>query len=504
MNDPQILNSNSDSRYDVLIIGAGIGGLITGNILQNNGYNVIILEKNDHEGGYFANFKRKQFNFDVNLHWTSGCEKGGVVYNTLKRFKGENCIEFIKLDEFYHWIDPQNNIDFHASTCLPEYIETLITYFPNDEIEIRNFFESYSNIYDPRVIEKLSGKKVSEIVDPNISSPILKDIMIGSLGFFGWPPNDLSALFMFGFSMMHFYQGAYYIKGGAGAFSNALAAIFKNNGGIIKYRENVTKINFNGNKLEGIFTKDENKTRKKYYSKVVIANNNPITLLSKLSLKEHVIREYVEKLKIRKPSLSAVNLYLGLDIDLNQHGISDYMIWSPINRNNPPEVLKKSLKKADYSKLPIGSITIYSNIDPDCCPEGKSIISVLCYAQYELFKKISHQKDEYISLKNKISEDLIDSISSIIKISDLKSHVEVMELATPITFEKYSNNYQGAIMGWQMTPKQFFLETIGQKTPIENLFLCGHWSCRTGGLPNVAKSADNASRLAMKYLKQVN
>ncbi|MFW9988627.1 MAG: NAD(P)-binding protein, partial [Candidatus Odinarchaeota archaeon] len=125
MRETNKLKNSSSNFYDIIIIGAGIGGLLTGNILQKNGYNVLICEKNDYPGGYFTSFKRNDFNFDVSLHWTFGCEEGGIVYNTLKQFGAENCVEFIKLKEFYHWIDQKNNINFHVSTSLPEYIQTL-------------------------------------------------------------------------------------------------------------------------------------------------------------------------------------------------------------------------------------------------------------------------------------------------------------------------------------------------------------------------------------------
>ncbi|MHA2431595.1 MAG: FAD-dependent oxidoreductase, partial [Promethearchaeota archaeon] len=75
MKKKSLLNSNL--VYDVIIIGAGIGGLLAGNILQKKGYNVLIFERNNYPGGYCTSFRRKNFNFDANLHWTFGFEKGG-------------------------------------------------------------------------------------------------------------------------------------------------------------------------------------------------------------------------------------------------------------------------------------------------------------------------------------------------------------------------------------------------------------------------------------------
>ncbi len=505
MSENQSFDNNSNSIYDVIIIGSGLGGLISGNILQKKGNNVLIIEKNDYPGGYYTSFKRNGFNFDVSLHWTGGCEEGGIVYNILRKFKSENCVEFIKLNELYHWIDQQNYIDFYASTSLPEYIETLVEIFPKEEADIKSYFDLYCNIFDPTVIKRLSKKKISEIINPHFSNPIIKNVILAPLGFFGWPPDDLSAVFSIAFSTFHFSQGAYYIKGSAGAFSKALADIFIKNGGILKYGTEVNKLIFEGKLISGVITKDTEKIKKNYYSHVVIANSNPTLLINNLSSIGDLPSMYAEKIKKREPSLSAINLYLGLKIDLKDYGIKDYMIWTPLYRDRNSDDLKEDLYKADYSGIPIGSITIYSNIDPTCCPEGKSLISVLSYATPEPFQKIydpeNRNNEKYTLLKNKIAEQLIETISKILKIPDLKSHISVMDLATPITFGQYSNNPRGSIMGWQMSVEQF-TNPLSQKTPIENLFLCGQWTTGAGGLPSVARSAEAASKLAMKYLKE--
>ncbi|MES1220828.1 MAG: FAD-dependent oxidoreductase, partial [Bacteroidota bacterium] len=67
------------SRYDVVIIGSGIGGLTAGALLSKAGLSVCVLEKEPHPGGYLAGFRRKDFRFDTAIHWLNQYSKEGMV-----------------------------------------------------------------------------------------------------------------------------------------------------------------------------------------------------------------------------------------------------------------------------------------------------------------------------------------------------------------------------------------------------------------------------------------
>ncbi|MBS1975514.1 MAG: NAD(P)/FAD-dependent oxidoreductase, partial [Bacteroidetes bacterium] len=66
--------------YDVVVIGAGVGGLTAGALLSKAGLSVCVLEKEPHPGGYLAGFRRKDFRFDTAVHWLNQCRKNGMVF----------------------------------------------------------------------------------------------------------------------------------------------------------------------------------------------------------------------------------------------------------------------------------------------------------------------------------------------------------------------------------------------------------------------------------------
>src|ERR1044072_534344 len=70
---------NLKPEYDVIVIGAGVGGLTAAALLSKAGYSVCVLEKEPHAGGYLAGFRRKDFRFDTAIHWLNQCMPGGMA-----------------------------------------------------------------------------------------------------------------------------------------------------------------------------------------------------------------------------------------------------------------------------------------------------------------------------------------------------------------------------------------------------------------------------------------
>ncbi len=92
--------------YDVIVIGAGIGGLTAAALLSKAGLSVCVLEKEPHVGGYLAGFRRKHFIFDTAIHWLNQYGPGGILdklfnvigrdhpkaieQQSIRRYKGDN------------------------------------------------------------------------------------------------------------------------------------------------------------------------------------------------------------------------------------------------------------------------------------------------------------------------------------------------------------------------------------------------------------------------------
>ncbi len=72
-------NINIKNSYDIVVIGAGVGGLTAAALLSKAGYTVAVVEMASQAGGYLAGFHRHKFRFDTAIHWLNQCNPGGIV-----------------------------------------------------------------------------------------------------------------------------------------------------------------------------------------------------------------------------------------------------------------------------------------------------------------------------------------------------------------------------------------------------------------------------------------
>lgn len=515
--------------YDAIIIGCGLGGLTVGNYLAHKGHKILIIDKNHQPGGCVINFHRGDFRFDSAVHFINGCGPGGMVDGIFKEFGGQGIVDWLPIDNLIHWIDTQNNYEARPPVPINEYLAFLCEEFPHEAKSIKKFIKRYSKLM-PKLFKLTEGgklqkfwnvmksiltlmrvlhtssKTVEEIVNKYFDDPALIELLTLFVAPFSMTRETNSNL-IWAFSEFSYHlEGAWYPKGGAGAFTKALADHFETNGGEILLNHELTYINIKKKNVVELTCIDGKDNEKRFQAPLYVYAADLERLVNHLTPSGVFKNKFYQKVNSRDTIKSLIIVYLGLDIDVKDYGVTDYEPWQLNSQWRKSHNYERIFSEMDYSKLPMEVITFYSNgPDKSCCPPGKTVISTLVntnLSAWETLLEDGKKGKKYMDFKKQCGEIFVDRLAELINIPDLKEHVEIMEIATPITLRRYTYAKNGTPIGWA-----FDLDCIKKPiyywTGIKNLLITGHFVFPSGGMSATMFSSLTAARIAEKRIKKL-
>jgi len=484
---------SADTDYDVIIIGAGLGGLSCGAAFARQGFKPLVIEQHDKPGGYATAFRRPGgFLFDVSLHSTTVGERNGI-YNLIQGFPEITDVEFLMHPTLLRSVFPEH--DFTITQRNPEaYIQQLSRVFPDEKDGIAGLFDDMKGLSadigrlssargqvdmsrfpaDFPFLFKLNQKTWGEMVDARITNQKLKAIVSAQWGYYGLPPSKLSCFYYAMPFMGYLTHGGFYPKGRSQTISNALSTYITQHGGTVLLKTKVRKIVVKDRTATGVVT-NKGKT---YTARAVVSNANPFDTFHTMMDKKELLTDYEAQWQKYSVSLSCFQVFLGLKEDLvRKHGIADSEIF--IETSYDLEESYRGAVAADVEHGGVG-VTLYDAINPDYSPKGKNTINLLTlqgYGPWETFEKdyFAGRKSEYNRAKKKMAEVLIQKAEKSI-LPGLSKAIEVCEIGTPLTNLRYTGNYRGAIYGWDQTVTNSGSNRVGHSTPVKNLYLAGAWS----------------------------
>ena len=126
--------------------------------------------------------------------------------------------------------------------------------------------------------------------------------------------------------------------------------------------------------------------------------------------------------------------------------------------------------------------------DQTMAPPGRSVLSVMLEADYDYWKRLRLRREDYRARKRQLATDVIARIEA--RHPGVSGEVEVIDVATPVTFERYTSNWQGTYEGWLITTRTMMM-MLGEGMPrtlpgLERFHMAGQWVVPGGGLPTAA------------------
>lgn len=480
-------------KYDVIIIGSGVGGLTTAVFLSKAGKKVLVLEKHYVPGGFTHTFKRKKFEWDVGVHYVGQVNLEQNLMRKTFDYISDGKLKWADMGEVYdQTIIGGCKYDFRKGR--ENQINQMIAYFPQEEKAIRKYYDlvkaigsKYTIFFSERTMPfwlsktigyfmrrnfyTYSKKTTYEVLHSLTSDEKLIAVLCSQCGNYGLAPQK-SSFAIHGMIVEHFLEGGNYPVGGASSIHKTLIKVIEENGGKIAIKADVKNIIIEKNKAIGV----EMANNDRIYSSAVISNAGAHNTFNKLITKEFQKAENTFELNKVKASASHVCIYVGLNASDEELNLPKHNIW--LYDNYEFDHSQESHLKTKNSISPVSYISFPSAKDPDWQKNhpGTSTIQVIGSFPYDWMKEWEEGKwqkrgDEYEQKKEEIKNKLLEKLFE--TLPHIRNKVEVCELSTPLSTKHFSNYSNGEIYGLEHTPERFNLLQLRANTNYKNLYLTG-------------------------------
>ena len=488
---------------DVIIVGAGVAGLTCGCLLAKKSLKVLMIEKNPRVGGCCTSFQKDGFSFDLSVQSIGECQRGGRAWKLLKELDLLDQIRFIPLEPAREYHFPDRKVI--QSSKLEIQIETLSSLFPDERrgIEqvyevLKKVFEEFSEIppslnwFDPSsfssqypVLSQYRDKTYGDLLNELISNPYLKTILSVRSSYALLPPEEISVIGMAGIEMSYFNYGVSCIEGRVETLPLKMSEALKEMGGQILKGQEVKQIIIEKKKAIGVRLENGEEMT----GGVILSNIDAHSTFMDLIGECHLPGGFLSKLKGMKPSLSYFIVYLGIEGALDELPVSNNEVFFDRPLLKEYEMLYENRIPEDapfYLLAP-------SKVNPSHAPKGKSTLCLSYKVPYHL------SPDWGKEIKEQLYQRLIAKASGLV--ADLKKRILVSVETTPKTIERWTHNRWGAAYGWALIPSQSGIHRLQRTTPIQNLYLTGHWTSPGGGIAGVVASGELTAEAVLNKLQ---
>jgi len=497
--------------YDVIVVGAGLGGLSAATWLSKEGKSVLLLERHSVPGGYASSFKRGRFEFEISLHELSGLGSEtdrGPLWKLFEDCGISDRVEFIRIPEFYRSVFP--DVDVTIPLGRENFEAELCSHFPAEREGLMKFSDTMFDFADQAlkanrvgmgrvaqdpdsfpVLMRHFGASLSDVLNPMVADEKARAVLGQIWGYYCLPPSQLSFLIYALGTVSYLRFGPAHIKGTSQALSQAFVDIIEANGSDVRLNCGVSRVMATGGKVYGVITD----SGEAIDCPVVVCNANPLTTCLDLIGADEVPSWYLKRLGAGTGGASTFNVYLGLDCPYQELGLENHETF--VNTGYDLDGHYQLMKAGIDVEPAEAAVTAYNAVDPDFSPPGTAVVVLTLIARADPWLRLA--PEDYAATKTKVADRVIALAERIAP--DIRKHIEVVEVATPLTNARYTGNVAGSIIGFNDTFKGTGLVRMPSRGPLDGLYFSGAWVNIGGGYEPSIYSGYITSREVMRDME---
>jgi len=479
-------------KYDVVIIGSGMGGLASGVILAKHGYDVCILEKNRQVGGNLQTFARNKKVFDTGVHYLGALDQGQNLHQIFK-YLGimDNLkIERMNMDAF-DIISMPDKPDHAMAQTYELFKKKLIDDFPKEKSAIEKYCEHMVGACDSFPLYRLIAEKENvfenKYVNTNARDLIasltsdldLQNTLAGS-NYLYEGIGDSTPFHVHALVVNSYIESSWRMVGGGSQISIQLTKQLRLFNGDIFKRAEVKSILSEGDSVSGVELKDGSRLRAEY----VISNVHPNETMQMLESKK-VKPAYRHRVSSLENTMSAFSVHLVLkenQVPYFNHNFYEFYnddVWKAYSPKEWPGISMVSTAPHEKNQQFADNITVMTYMDVNEMKKWGSSFNTTLYPadrgdSYEVFKQ------------NKIDR-VIDMLER--RFPDIRNQIIASYASGPLAYRDYIGTSDGSMYGVRRDYRYAERSFIGPKTGLKNLLLTGQNLSHLHGILGVGIAA---------------